>query len=215
MGCILNYTRSVTGDCSNNLSGAFSLDITGSAPGYTIQWISPYTGTTSLGSGVTNFSQSSLSAGTYTFNIIDSCSDTTVVPVNIYISTGTCVSIISEINTLCGLNNGSLTASTTNFYGTGSFSLYEMSSGYIVSGESMSSSYSFGSLSAGTYYVIANDGGGCTGKSETCIIKDSVPLDIGLYTVNDAGCAVNSGSIHITGDRKSTRLNSSHQCGIT
>lgn len=91
MGCVLNYTRSITGDCLNDLSGAFSLDITGSAPDYTIQWISPYTTTISLGSGVTNFSQSGLSAGTYSFNIIDSCSDTTVLPVNIYISTGTCV----------------------------------------------------------------------------------------------------------------------------
>ena len=199
MGCVLNYTRSITGDCLNDLSGAFSLDITGSAPDYTIQWISPYTGTTSLGSGVTNFSQSGLSGGTYTFNIVDSCTPNTILPVNINVSTGTCVSIVSEINTLCGLDNGSLTASTTNFYSVGSFSLYEMSSGYITSGESLSSTYSFNSLSAGTYYVIANDGGGCTGKSETCIIKDSVPLEIGLYTVNDAGCAVDSGSIHITG----------------
>jgi hypothetical protein len=160
MGCVLNYTRSITGDCLNDLSGAFSLDITGSAPDYTIQWISPYTGTTSLGAGVTNFSQSGLSGGTYTFNIVDSCAPNTILPVNINVSTGTCVSIVSEINTLCGLDNGSLTASTTNFYSVGSFSLYEMSSGYITSGESLSSTYSFNSLSAGTYYVIANDGGG-------------------------------------------------------
>jgi uncharacterized protein (DUF2141 family) len=199
MSCILSYSVSITGDCSSNSSGEFSIDITGSAPDYTIQWVSPYTTTIPLGSGVTNFSQSGLSGGTYTFNIVDSCAPNTILPVNINVSTGTCVSLISEINTLCGLNNGSLTASTTNFYSVGSFSLYEMSSGYITSGESMSSTFSFDSLSAGTYYVIANDGGGCTGKSETCIIKNSVPLEIGLYTVNDAGCAVNSGSIHITG----------------
>ena len=200
MSCLLSYTISITGDCLNDLSGAFSLDIVGSAPDYTIQWISPYTGTTSLGAGVVNYSESVLSGGTYTFNIIDSCSPTnTILPVNVYISTGTCVSIASQTNTLCGLDNGSVTATTSNLYGTGSFYLYEMSAGYVTSGISLSSSYSFGSLSAGTYYVVGDDGGGCTGKSETCIIKDSLPLEIGLYVVNDAGCAVNSGSIHITG----------------
>ena len=200
MSCLLSYTISITGDCLNDLLGAFSLDIVGSAPDYTIQWISPYTGTTSLGAGVVNYSESVLSGGTYTFNIIDSCSPTnTILPVNVYISTGTCVSIASQTNTLCGLDNGSVTATTSNLYGTGSFYLYEMSAGYVTSGISLSSSYSFGSLSAGTYYVVGDDGGGCTGKSETCIIKDSLPLEIGLYVVNDAGCAVNSGSIHITG----------------
>jgi hypothetical protein len=86
MGCVLNYTRSVTGDCSNNLSGAFSLDITGSAPGYTIQWISPYTGTTSLGAGVTNFSQSGLTAGTYSLTVVDDngCSLTRTTSINCY-----------------------------------------------------------------------------------------------------------------------------------
>lgn len=199
MSCPLSYTISITGDCLNDLSGSFSLNILGTAPDYTIQWISPYTTTVPLGSGIVTFTETGLSGGTYIFNIIDSCAVNTVVPVNLHISTGTCVSITSQINTLCGLDNGSLTATTTNLYGTGSFSLYELSSGYITSGTSFTSSYTFGGLSAGTYYVVANDGGGCTGKSETCIIKDSLPLEIGLYTVNDAGCAVNSGSIHITG----------------
>ena len=124
MSCLLSYTISITGDCLNDLSGAFSLDIVGSAPDYTIQWISPYTGTTSLGAGVVNYSESVLSGGTYTFNIIDSCSPTnTILPVNVYISTGTCVSIASQTNTLCGLDNGSVTATTSNLYGTGSFYL--------------------------------------------------------------------------------------------
>jgi len=47
--------------------------------------------------------------------------------------------------------------------------------------------------------VIANDGGGCTGKSETCIIKNSTTIDYGFYIVNDAGCAVNSGKMFISG----------------
>jgi len=73
MSCILSYTISITGDCLNDLSGAFSLDILGSAPDYTIQWISPITTTIPLGSGVVTYSETGLSGGTYTFNIIDSC----------------------------------------------------------------------------------------------------------------------------------------------
>jgi surface protein len=200
MSCLLTYTNSITGDCLNDLSGAFSVDITGSAPDYSIEWISPFVGTISLGPGITNYTQTGLSGGTYSFNIIDSCSPTnTTLAVNVNISTGTCVSITSETNTACGLDNGALTATTTNMYSEAKFYLYEYSSGYITSGTSFTESYSFNTLSAGTYYVIADDGGGCTGKSETCIIKESTPLEIGLYVVNDAGCAVNSGGIYITG----------------
>ena len=35
-------------------------------------------------------------------------------------------------------------------------------------------------LGEGIYYVIADDGGGCTGKSETCIIKTSPSFSFGL-----------------------------------
>jgi hypothetical protein len=57
-------------------------------------------------------------------------------------------------------------------------------------------------LPDGAYYVIGNDGGGCTGKSETCIIQSSVEIDYGLYIVNDADCGNAStgvGRLFITG----------------
>jgi len=199
MACNLSYISSLTGDCTNTSSGAFSIEIFGSAPDYSIQWVSPLTGTTSLGIGVTDYSQTGLTAGTYTFNIIDSCSPTNnILPVNINISSGTCVSITGLKSTLCNLNNGSLTANTSNLYGTSSFSLYG-TGGFITSGLSASNLYIFNSLSADTYYVVGNDGGGCTGKSETCIVKSSSTLDFGFYVVDDAGCNVNSGKIFVTG----------------
>lgn len=200
MSCFLSYTKSITGDCSNINVGAFTIDINGSAPDYTIQWLSPFTGTTALGAGVTAYTQTNLSGGTYSFNILDACSpDSTVLPVNIYISTGTCVSITNEVNTLCGANNGSLTAQNSNFYDTSEFLLYEKDSGYINSGSSFDNSFVFNDLAPGVYYVVGNDGGGCTGKSESCIIKSSTTIDYGFYVVNDAGCAVNSGKIFVTG----------------
>jgi uncharacterized protein (DUF2141 family) len=200
MSCFLTYTTSVTGDCSNVGDGGFTISITGSASDFSLEWVSPFVGTIYLGSGVTTYTQTGLSGGEYVFNLIDSCSPTnTSLAVNVHISTGSCVSITSQTNTICGLDNGALTATTTNVYSNATFSLYEYNSGFITSGTSLGDSYSFDSLSAGTYYVIADDGGGCTGKSETCIIKESKPLEFDFYVVNNAGCAVNSGAIYVTG----------------
>lgn len=200
MSCLLSYNASITGDCTNTNSGSFTIDIYGDAPNYTIQRLSPTTGTTVLGSGVTAYTQNSLSAGTYSFNIIDSCiSGNTVVPVNIYISSGTCVSILDVIDTVCDSNNGSLTASTSNFYGNAIFSLYSESTGLISTFYPADNSYVFDNLSDGVYYVIADDGGGCTGQSESVIVKSSSNLSFGLYVVDNAGCALDSGKILITG----------------
>jgi hypothetical protein len=186
MSCFLSYTQSVTGDCSNTNVGGFTINIDGQAPDYTIQWLSPDLGTIPLGESVTAYTQTNLSGGTYSFNIIDSCSPTnTIQAVNVYISTGTCVSIVDEVNTLCGFNNGSLTAQNSSYYDISEFYLYERTNGYITSGLSSDNSYTFNSLSPGIYYVIGDDGGGCTGKSETCIIKSSTTIDYGLpYFVN-------------------------------
>lgn len=200
MSCLLSYNASITGDCTNLNLGSFTIDIFGDAPDYTIQWLSPITGTTALGAGVTAYTQTNLSADTYSFNIIDSCiSGNTVQPVNIYISSGTCVSILDVSNTICDSNNGSLTASTSNFYGNAVFSLYSEITGLISTFYPANNSYVFDNLSVGTYYVIANDGGGCTGKSESVIVKNSSNLSFGLYTIDNAGCGVNSGKIFITG----------------
>jgi hypothetical protein len=200
MSCFLSYTQSVTGDCSNTNVGAFTININGEAPDYIIQWLSPPLGTIALGAGVTAYTQTNLSGGTYSFNVIDSCLPTnTTQPINIYISTGTCVSLNNVVNTLCGSNNGTLTAENSNFYDTSEFYLYETTNGYITSGSSFGNSFTFNDLSPGFYYVVGNDGGGCTGKSETCIIKSSTTIDYGFYIVNDAGCTVNSGKVFITG----------------
>jgi hypothetical protein len=200
MSCFLDVVvNSITGDCSSTSSGAFSIDIYGSAPNFSISWISPPLGTIALG-GATGYTKTNLSGGTYVFNVIDSCSGgSTTFPVSVYISTGTCVTLTGIQNTTCNLSNGSITANTQFFYNTTTFSLYELSGGFIYSGQSLDDEFIFDTLSAGTYYVIADDGGGCTGKSESCIIKSSSTLDFGVYVINDAGCAVDSGAIYVTG----------------
>jgi len=201
MSCLLGYNISITGDCTNSNLGAFTIDIVGSAPDYSIQWVNPASGTTSLGAGVTQYSISGLSADTYTINIIDSCTPTnTILPVNIYISSGTCASITAIGNTTCGLNNGSLSASTTNYYGTATFSLYNDDDFFVTSASSFNGLVEFNNfLTADTYYIVVDDGGGCTGKTQMCIVKSSTTVDFGFYIVDDAGCSVDSGKVFVTG----------------
>jgi len=205
MSCLLSYNLiGITGDCTNQSLGSFEIEIFGDAPDFTIQWLSPITSTIPLGEGATIYNVENLSSGTYVFNIIDSCSPTnTTVPVSIYISSGTCCTISEIQNTLCNQNNGSLTATTTYDYGESSFYLYHNTLGYITSGVTdvnlPTNSTVFTSLSAGTYYVIVDDGGGCTGTTESVVIQPSDSLDFGFFIVNDAGCAVNSGKIFVTG----------------
>lgn len=110
-----------------------------------------------------------------------------------------CVTISDYSNTLCGENNGALTATTTSTSNPFKFYLYETTIGYITSATTNSVNYIFNNLAAGVYYVTSTDNVGCTGQSETVIILSSDELDYGLYIVNDAGCAVDSGKIFVTG----------------
>jgi hypothetical protein len=203
MACSLDIILSITGDCSNTNSGSFSVDIYGVAPDYSIQWISPALGTIALGPGVTGYTATSLSAGTYTFNVLDSCSSPsqTSLPVNVNISSGTCVSIIGQQNTTCNFDNGALTAQTSSFYGSADFYLYNTLTGFITSATTGYNTFiTPPALSPGIYYVVADDGGGCTGTSETIIIKSSTSLTWGFYIVEDSGCnSVESGKIYVTG----------------
>ena len=162
MACSLSYIlTSLSGDCTNSNLGEFSIDIYGDAPDYSIQWINPPLGTIVLGVGVTGYTATTLSAGTYSFNILDSCSPTnTSLPVNINISSGTCVSITGQQNTTCNFNNGALTAQTSSFYGSADFYLYNTLTGFVTSATTGVNTFVTPSvLSPGIYYVVADDGG--------------------------------------------------------
>lgn len=188
---VTNY--SVTGDCSNTSSGAVYFDITGTSSPFLVQCISCGLPTSA---STTSYSVTGLSAGTYFLEIVDSVSTTAITAV--YISSGTCVSIDESEYTTCGLDNGSLTASTSGVYGSATFSLYN-TSGFVTSASSVINSYVFGSLSPDFYYVIADDGGGCTGQSETCLVKSSTTFSFGLYVINDSPCLTTTGAIYVTG----------------
>lgn len=205
-GCPLVITQSVTGDCQNNSSGGFSLDITGVFP-YTLEWLdpngNPNTSVQFEGIKLGYYEINGLPAGTYSFTITDSCGSPgpQTQSVNITITSDTCVSIESA-DTFCGLDNGSITATTSIFYGQGYFDLYRNDVYYTGTTGSTNPVY-FNNLEEGIYYVVANNGGGCTGRSENCIVMSSSTLEYGLYIVNDGNCTgridQGTGKIYVTG----------------
>jgi uncharacterized protein (DUF2141 family) len=201
MSCELNFSiLGITGDCSNSSLGGFEISITGTAPNYSVEWITPAYGTIPLGTATT-YSVTGLSSDTYTFYIFDSCpgGNTETSPYSIYISSGTCVTLSEVESTFCGYENGSITAQTQNLYGLATFELYENISGLVNIKTSEVNTVVFNNLAPGIYYVVADDGGGCTGKTQSCIVKSSSTFTFGFYSVPNAGCGVDSGSIYITG----------------
>lgn len=192
MACELSYNLSVTGDCTSQNLGSIRVDITSTItpPVYTIVWNSPFTDTIVLSEGVTSYEIGNLSAGTYTFYIQDTCTPVNdEVLVTAFISDGNCFTFTDVTNTTCDKNNGSVTAKVTNSYGNNDIKLYNLESGYVTSANTIFDNYTFGSLPAGVYYAIVDDGAGCTAKTETCIILGSDNVSFDIYIVNDAGCA--------------------------
>ena len=196
---IVVYNYSVTGDCSNTGSGSIYFDVSGTSSPWSVFETAPTTGYFPT-SGTTNlYSVNNIPAGEYSITITDASFNSVVYP--IYISSGTCVSAHVQA-TSCGSDHGILTASTQYSYGSGGdFYLYDINNNLLDSAINVGTDWVFPSLSAGTYYVIGDDGGGCTGKSESCIIKSSVTFNYGAYIVDDSSCtsSVGSGKIFITG----------------
>lgn len=199
---------SVTGDCTNSSIGEIQFTITGDSPTWTVSEISPYSGlipTSGLTPGNETYYVGGLPSGVYSVQIQD-----TSIPPNgpvtitnsFVISSGTTVSLYGD-DTTCDLNNGSLSAYTDTFYGSSTFELYDLLGNYIDSGQTpYGQAYLiFPNLSADTYYVIGNDGGGCTGRSESVIIRPSTSFTYGYYAVDDASCVAgqSSGKIFLTG----------------
>lgn len=195
---IFNY--SVTGDCTNLGIGEVFFGITGDAPTWTVTEIST-SGLLPTSAATNNYYVNNLPAGSYFVEIIDSTiptPDSLIWP--IYISSGTCLSIDTD-GTTCGITNGSLTATTEHVYGPIDFYLYDINDTLINFATGVPNNYVFNGLSPETYYVVADDGGGCTGRSESCIIYNSTPINFGFYVVNNANCVSTSGSgkIYVTG----------------
>ena len=196
---LFNYFISVTGDCQNTDSGAISLLLTGGTPPYTVEWVDP-----DLGVDIVTLLPSvrtSLSADTYGVRVNDSTLPLNLeFYINIPVSSGVCCNILGVQSTTCNLNNGVVTGSSTSDYSSTNFFLYSGDGTYITSGITNTSTILFNNLTAGTYYMVAQDLGGCTGQSSNFIIEQSTPLTFGLYVVPNTSCGGNpTGKIIVTG----------------
>jgi hypothetical protein len=195
-----DYTILVTGDCQNNLGGSISIIPFGGTPPYTVEWITPNLGSDVL--TVLPSTRSGLAAGTYAVRLNDS-----TLPinyeffVNIPVSDGVCVTIDDSNGTTCGLDNGSITGSSSTEYSSASFYLYSGTGEFISSAVTNTNNIVFSNLTAGTYNVAVLDLGGCTGFSETIVIEESSPFDYGLYIVPNSSCGGSPlGKIYVTGE---------------
>ena len=193
------YNISTTGDCSNTNVGSISVSFVGGTPPYTVEWVDPNLGTDTV--TTTPSVRTSLSADTYAIRVNDS-----TIPVNqefyinIPVSSGVCTSIVSVQSTTCSLDNGSVTGTSTSDYSSTNFYLYFSNDTFISSATTNTSTVVFGSLTAGTYYMVAEDLGGCTGQSANFIVEDSDPFTYGLYVVPNSSCGGTPiGKIIVTG----------------
>jgi uncharacterized protein (DUF2141 family) len=192
-----NYFISVTGDCQSTSTGAITISYSGGTPPYTTEWTSPIVLTATTNPAVLT----GLSADTYVLRVNDS-----TLPINqeffinIPVSSGVCSSIYAVQSTTCSLNNGSVTGQSTSDYSSTNYYLYFADNTYISSANTNTSYIIFDNLTAGTYYMIAQDLGGCSGTTSDFIIEDSEPLSYGLYIVPNSSCGGTPiGKIFVTG----------------
>lgn len=196
---LFDYSIFVTGACQSNTTGSISILPFGGTPPYTVEWINPNLGADTI--TTLPSLRSGLSGGAYAVRLNDS-----TLPVNyeffvnIPVSSGVCVSIVDSVGTTCGLNNGSITGTSTSNYSSSTFYLYSGDGQFITSAITNSGNVVFTNLTAGTYNVATLDLGGCTGFSETIVIEESSPFDYGLYVVPNSSCGGNPlGKIYVTG----------------
>ena len=195
-----DYTILVTGDCQSNSGGSISILPFGGTPPYTVEWITP-----NLGTSITTAEPSirtGLSSQVYAVRLNDSTLPVNLeFYVNIPVSNGVCVVIDDSAGTTCGLNNGSITGSSSTNYSSASFYLYSGNGQFITSAITNTNNVVFGSLTAGTYNVGVLDLGGCSGLSETIVIEDSSEFDFDFYVVPNSSCGGNSiGKLYVTGE---------------
>lgn len=195
----INYNIFLTGDCSNNSTGGFSVFFDGGVTPYTVQFVSPITNVyTNVESFVT---LTNLQSGTYIARVNDGNVDVNQeFYLNIFVSSGLCASVVSVQPTTCNSNNGSVIVTSTSSYASTSFILYDSGDTYVFSATPASNQYEFFDLSAGTYYAVAQDAGGCTAKTQSFIVEDSTTFDYGLYVVPNSSCgSFPMGKIFVTG----------------
>ena len=185
------YEFSVTGDCSNNGSGAIYISLSGGVEPYTIDWVDPNIGTGSTKTG--------LDAGVYIVRANDSLGDVNnEFYINIIVSSGGCLSVSSVSATTCGQNNGVISISGQSTAYPITINLYSGDT-IVQSAVTTNGELSFVNLAPGVYRTYYEDYGGCSGYSESVIVNSSTSVDYGFFVVDDTNCFGPTGKLQITG----------------
>ena len=207
------YEIYLTGDCSYNGSGVAQITILNQmstpttnapfpissitqllTPPYTFEWISPNLG---VDYSLSSITKTNLYPGDYIVNVYDSSLPTRFSDSLFFtISSGFTCNVSGVSKTTCGLNNGSVTATTNTSFSSINYNIYTSNNDLVVT--TSLPTYDF--LSAGTYYIVAQDFGGCSATSESFIVENSEPFDFGLYVIPTTNCGgPNSGKMFVTG----------------
>ena len=185
------YQFSVTGDCTNNSSGAIYISLSGGVEPYTIDWVNPNIGTGDTKTG--------LDAGVYIVRVNDSLGDiNNEFYINMIVSSGGCLSVSSVSGTTCGQNNGEITISGASTAFPINVTLYSGTT-VIQTATTQTGDVTFVNLSPGIYQTYYEDYGGCSGYSESVIVNSSTALDYGFFIVDDTNCFGATGKLQITG----------------
>jgi len=189
----LSLIYSVTGTCQTINPGSIQVFASGGIEPYFYTWLDPiqFTGATLTGLG----------PGSYNVLVNDSAAPVNnYVYLNVSVSSGICLSLVTSANTSCGDSNGVITVSAITDYSVINYTLLDINNNIVSNLENYQLLASFTNLSAGTYTVLANSLAGCSARTESIIINSGQTLDFGFYTVNDTPCDVNpTGKIFITG----------------
>lgn len=215
MSYLNSYNISITGDCSGGSTGAIYFDVTGDSPNWIVSEVtlSGFLPTSALTPTSNTYYVENLPSGAYGITITE-----TVIPpatpqqiqYGFYVSSGLTVSAVAQ-DTTCALDNGSITGFTQDDTSTqimpSDFYLYDIGGSFITSGQTsfglttFDNFFEFNNLTPGSYYVEAYNEGGCSGRSESVVVKSSTTFTFGYYPVDDASCITGQGSgkIFITG----------------
>lgn len=195
-----NYIIQLTGDCQNTGAGVISILPTGGTAPYTVEWVNPNLGT-DFPITLTPSSRSGLYAGTYQVRINDSTLPTNQeFYVNIPLSDGVCASVVATRDSYCNANNGAVTGTSNSDFSSTNFLLFSGDGTYITSATTNTSNIEFNSLGEGVYYMIAQDLGGCSGRTADFLIQNFDDFDFGLYVVPNSSCGGTPiGKIYVTG----------------
>ncbi|MBL0355682.1 MAG: hypothetical protein IPP72_01800 [Chitinophagaceae bacterium] len=128
-----------------------------------------------------------LATGAYTINMQDGNGCISSTAVSITNPSGPLLTA-AAVSTSCNLNNGSITASSTNGVGTVQYSL---------DGFTFQASSSFTNLAAGTYVLYAKDANGCYNSIPVTVAATALPR-VTAFTIA-ASCGNSDGSIIAAG----------------